>query len=89
MRTTIDLPDPLFRAVKSTAAARGLKLKEFIAESLRDTLKQGEEESQASLTPAEAHRRRMEKHFAAMNKERLQTGPLGPFNREELHDRHA
>lgn len=34
MRTTIDLPDPLFREVKATAASRGLKIKDFIAHSL-------------------------------------------------------
>ncbi len=31
MRTTLDLPDPLFREVKSRAAQEGLKLKELIA----------------------------------------------------------
>lgn len=31
MRTTLDLPDTLFREVKSRAAKEGLKLKELIA----------------------------------------------------------
>lgn len=31
MRTTIDLPDDLFRRVKAVAALRGLKLKELVA----------------------------------------------------------
>ena len=30
MRTTIDIPDPLFRRIKSVAASKGLSLKEFI-----------------------------------------------------------
>jgi hypothetical protein len=34
MRTTIDLPDPLFRQVKSAAALKGSTLKEFIQEAL-------------------------------------------------------
>ena len=34
MRTTIDLPDLLFRQVKSEAAQRGLKLKELVVEAL-------------------------------------------------------
>ena len=38
MRTTIDLPDSLFRAVKSTAARDGVHLKDYIAEALRDRL---------------------------------------------------
>ncbi len=89
MRTTIDLPDPLFREVKSTAAARGLKLKEFIAEALRAALSQSETTSEGALTPTETHRRRMAQHFEAMNTDRVQTGSVGPFDREELHDRHA
>ena len=34
MRTTIDMPDALFRQTKSIAAARGLTLKEFIINAL-------------------------------------------------------
>jgi hypothetical protein len=88
MRTTIDLPDPLFREVKSTAASRGLKLKEFIAESLRAALKQEGKSAAATLTEEELHRRRVEDHIAAMKKDRVQTGPVGLFNREELYNRH-
>jgi hypothetical protein len=35
MRTTVDLPDPLFRQVKSVAALRGSTLKEFIQDALQ------------------------------------------------------
>lgn len=38
MRTTVDLPDELFRQVKARAALRGLKLKDYVAEALRDSL---------------------------------------------------
>lgn len=38
MKTTLDLPDPLFRKAKATAAERGQSLKEFVAEALRDKL---------------------------------------------------
>ncbi len=31
MRTTLDLPDPLFRELKARAARSGLKLKELLA----------------------------------------------------------
>jgi metal-responsive CopG/Arc/MetJ family transcriptional regulator len=88
MRTTIDLPDPLFREVKSTAASRGLKLKEFIAESLRAALKQEENSSTATLTEEELHRRRVAQFLEAIKKDHVQTGPVGSFNREELYDRH-
>ena len=89
MRTTIDIPDPLFRNVKATAAARGLKLKEFIADSLRVALAPRGLAPEDMPTAEEVHRRRMEKHFEAMSKDRRQTGPVGAFDREKLHDRHA
>jgi len=38
MRTTVDLPDPLFRQIKAEAALRGMKLREFIMYSLERTL---------------------------------------------------
>ena len=38
MKTTIDIPDPLFRAAKSKAAERGQALKEFVAEALQQKL---------------------------------------------------
>lgn len=38
MRTTIDLPDPLFRDAKAVAAHRGLSLKEFFTDAVRNFL---------------------------------------------------
>ncbi|MGA2073860.1 MAG: hypothetical protein ABSH52_10180 [Terriglobia bacterium] len=38
MRTTVDLPDPLFRQIKSVAALRGSTLKEFIQEALQQAV---------------------------------------------------
>lgn len=38
MKTTIEIPDPLFRKAKSTAAERGQSLKEFVAEALQEKL---------------------------------------------------
>jgi hypothetical protein len=35
MRTTIDIPDDLFRRAKSEAALRGRKLKDLVADGLR------------------------------------------------------
>jgi hypothetical protein len=34
MRTTLDLPDPLFRELKARSALRGVLLKDFVAEIL-------------------------------------------------------
>jgi hypothetical protein len=41
MRTTIDLPDPLFRQVKSLAALRGSSLKEFVQDALQQAVTTG------------------------------------------------
>ena len=38
MRTTVDLPDDLFRAAKAEAASRGESLKEFLARAVTHEL---------------------------------------------------
>jgi hypothetical protein len=38
MKTTLEIPDPLFRKAKATAAERGQSLKEFVTEALRNKL---------------------------------------------------
>ena len=38
MKTTLEIPDPLFRKVKSKAAERGQTLKEFVGEALQEKL---------------------------------------------------
>jgi hypothetical protein len=48
MRTTVDIPDELFRRAKSQAALRGRKLKDLVEEGLRLVL-----EEQKAPGPAE------------------------------------
>jgi hypothetical protein len=38
MKTTIEIPDPLFRRAKSLAAAQGQSLKDFVADALQAKL---------------------------------------------------
>ena len=38
MKTTIEIPDTLFRKAKSKAAERGQTLKEFVSEALQEKL---------------------------------------------------
>jgi len=38
VRTTVDIPDDLYRQIKARAAVRGLKLKEYVTAALRDSL---------------------------------------------------
>ena len=41
MKTTIEIPDPLFRKAKSSAAERGQSLKQLVTEALREKLAAG------------------------------------------------
>jgi len=38
MKTTVEIPDPLFRKAKAKAAERGQTLKEFMSEALQEKL---------------------------------------------------
>ena len=51
MRTTIELPTPLFRDIKAATAARGTTLKEFITEAARRALQASEESSRMDRPP--------------------------------------
>ncbi len=41
MRTTLDLPDPLFRELKTRAARQGVKMKELLTAIIEDGLRGG------------------------------------------------
>ena len=41
MKTTIELPDVMFRRAKALAAARGVTLKRLFTEALEDQLRRG------------------------------------------------
>ncbi len=38
MKTTLEIPDALFRKIKSTAAQRGQTLKQFVTDAVREKL---------------------------------------------------
>lgn len=50
MKTTVDIPDAVFRRAKATAADRGQALREFVTEALREKLA-GRGAPAASLAP--------------------------------------
>ncbi|MGA1236105.1 MAG: hypothetical protein ACO34E_04500 [Limisphaerales bacterium] len=89
MRTTIDLPDALFRQVKATAANRGLKLKDFVSAALRAALGSADSAVDDELSLLELHRRKMRSHFRRMDKGRNTHAPLEQLDRDSLHERHA
>lgn len=51
VRTTIELPTPLFRDVKAATAARGTTLKEFITEAVRRALETPDEAPRMERPP--------------------------------------
>ncbi len=38
MRTTVDVPDPVFRKMKATAALRGVSLKQFLLNAVEQEM---------------------------------------------------
>jgi hypothetical protein len=89
MRTTIDLPDSLFREVKSAAASRGLKLKELVISALLDAVRNPEMQEVTGRDLRTKHRRLMREHFRRMDEGRAAHEPIGRLDRDALHDRHA
>jgi len=41
MKTTLEIPDPMFRRAKATAAERGQSLRTFVTEALQEKLARG------------------------------------------------
>jgi hypothetical protein len=39
MKTTLEIPDPIFRRAKSKAAQQGIPLRQFVTEAVEDKLK--------------------------------------------------
>ncbi len=59
MKTTIELPDDLMRAVKIRAAERNMKLKEVVADALRAALQSADGGLAEPLDPVQALARRL------------------------------
>ena len=53
MRTTVDIPDELFRRAKSEAALRGRKLKDLVEEGLRLVLEKEKAPAEIEQKPSQ------------------------------------
>lgn len=78
MRTTIDLPDPLFREVKATAARKGVRLKEFITAALVREIS-----TEANSTVSREHEQRVSEFLRGIQASNSQ--PVPALNRDELN----
>lgn len=79
MRTTLEIPDKLFKRAKLKAVHEGLALKDIINRAL-------ERELASSTEDTAARRTRADRLFAALDQAR-NTQPVGQLNRDELYDR--
>jgi hypothetical protein len=52
MKTTVEIPDALFRRAKATAAERGVSLKVLLTEAVREHLQRGSSDSLKNKPPA-------------------------------------
>lgn len=76
MKTTVEMPDALFRKAKATAAEQGLSLKDFFSNAIRDYLGRTSREagsgSPSSPPPAWMHAfgglRRLHKETQRINR---------------------
>ena len=73
MRTTIDLPDSVFRETKALAAMRGITMKQFILEAIE----------QAKKNPAPSQPKRTRK-FPSFHLRSRRTLDLDDFNFDDL-----
>lgn len=79
MRTTLDIPDNVFKKAKLKAVHEGMALKDIVTRAL-------ERELAMSASDTSARRARADRLFAALDQAR-NTQPVGRLNRDELHDR--
>jgi hypothetical protein len=80
MRTTLDLPDSLFKKAKLQAVHEGVALKEVVTRALERGLA-------ADATSVGAQRKaRANQLFTSLDKA-TNTKPVGPLNRSKLYDR--
>jgi plasmid stability protein len=59
MKTTVELPDELLRAAKIRAAERNMKLKDLVAEALRQALSTPKADETVPRDPVQALRQRL------------------------------
>lgn len=79
MRTTLDIPDNVFKMVKLKAVEEGISLKLVVTRALEREVTLGR------MNPA-ARRKRATRLFAALDKSRNKS-PVGRLNRDQLYDR--
>jgi hypothetical protein len=68
MKTTLEIPDTVFRRAKSAAAQRGIPLREFITEAVKDKLVGNGSTTDTPWMAAFGKLRRLRKETAKINR---------------------
>jgi hypothetical protein len=73
MKTTLEIPDAIFRRAKSRAAARGVPLRQFVTEAVEEKLK----------SEAESGAKPWLKHFGKLKHLRKETARINRLIEED------
>jgi hypothetical protein len=68
MKTTLEIPDAIFRRAKSAAAERGIPLREFVTEAVKDKLANGAKNGEKPWMSAFGKLKHLRKETARINK---------------------
>ena len=68
MKTTLEIPDAVFRRAKSIAARRGIPLREFVTEAVKDKLADAGKVADKPWMAAIGKLRRLRKGTARINR---------------------
>lgn len=68
MKTTLEIPDRLFRRAKSAAAERGIPLREFVTEAVKDKLSAGRKTADKPWMASFGELRHLRKETARINR---------------------
>lgn len=68
MKTTLEIPDAIFRRAKSAAAERGIPLREFVTEAIRDKLAANAKPTERPWMAAFGKLRRLHKETARIDR---------------------
>ncbi len=68
MKTTLEIPDPIFRRAKSVAAQRGIPLREFVTEAVKEKLATSGNTGEKPWMAAFGKMQRLRKETARINR---------------------
>jgi len=68
MKTTLEIPDAIFRRAKSAAAERGIPLREFVTEAVKDKLADTRKAGDKPWMAAFGRLRHLRKDGASINR---------------------